>query len=118
LRNPFEKECYKALCKEFGRNNVAYEPQKFDYTTKHVYVPDFRITDGDGVFFVESKGYLRPDNRRTMLAVRDQHPALDLRLLFQRNQKLGSRSKTRYSDWAEQHGFSYCIGPDNLKDIA
>jgi predicted nuclease of restriction endonuclease-like RecB superfamily len=117
LKNKFEEAVYKSLCKEYGRNNVSYEAVKIPYTTEHLYVPDFRITDGGSLFFVESKGYLRPDNRRTMCAVRDQHPELDLRIVFQKNQKIDKRSKTTYAQWAEKQGFQYCVGLHTIKDI-
>lgn len=117
MKNPFEQDCFEALVKEYGKNNVHYEPEEFLYTTEHFYTPDFRVRDGSTVFYVESKGYLRPDNRRTMLNVIDTHD-LDLRIIFQRNQKLAKGSSKRYSDWADSQGIQHCIGVKNIKDIS
>jgi predicted nuclease of restriction endonuclease-like RecB superfamily len=116
LKNDFELSCFEALIKEYGKSNVLYEPEEFLYTSEHIYTPDFRVRDGSTVFYVESKGYLRPDNRRTLCNVKTQHD-LDLRLIFQRDQKTSKGAKQRYSDWAESKGFAYCIGVKNIKDI-
>jgi len=119
LINKFEEEVHAALCKEFGKNNVAYEPLQFLYTTEHFYTPDFAIYEAgrkDPSFFVEAKGYFRPEHKRTILAVRDQHD-IDLRLCFQKNQKISKQSNNRYSDWADKWGFQYCIGSRSIKDI-
>ena len=46
-----------------------------------------------------------------MLAVKKQHPELDIRFIFQRNNTLTKRSKTTYGDWCDKHGFLWCIYP-------
>ena len=46
-----------------------------------------------------------------MLAVKKQHPELDIRFIFQRNNTLTKRSKTTYGDWCDKHGFPWCIYP-------
>lgn len=119
MKNQFEKDTYQALAKEFGKNNVLYEPLQFLYTTEHFYTPDFAVYEpghSDPSFFVEAKGYLRPDHRRTLIAVKDQND-IDLRLLFQKNQKLSKQSKMRYSDWAEKQGFEYACGLRRISDL-
>ena len=50
--------------------------------------------------------------RRKMLAVKAQHPELDIRFVFQRNNTLSKQSKTTYGAWADKHGFKWCIFPD------
>lgn len=117
MRNAFEEEVYKHLAKEYGRNNVQYEAASFPYTLSYSYTPDFVVSDGNTAFYVEAKGYFRPDNRRTMVAVRDQTPNLDLRIIFQRNSKLSKNGKQRYSDWADKHNFSHCIGTSHIADL-
>ena len=47
-----------------------------------------------------------------MLAVKAQHPELDIRFVFQRNNTLSKQSKTTYGAWADKHGFPWCIYPD------
>lgn len=84
-----------------------------------MYTPDFSVNTRDGLFYVESKGYLRADHRRTLLNVKDQYDThqLDLRLLFQKDQKVSKGAKMKYSDWAERYGFTYAVGLKNIEEI-
>lgn len=121
MKNNFERETYDALVKEFGKNCVKYEHDQFLYSTEHLYTPDFTVFTDDGVFHVESKGFLRPDHRRTLLAVVNQWSdpaiAIDLRLLFQKDQKVRKGGKMKYSDWAKKEGLRYAVGVKNIKEI-
>jgi len=47
-----------------------------------------------------------------MLAVKDAHPHLDIRFVFQRNNTISKNSKTTYGDWADKHGFKWCVFPN------
>ena len=78
--------------------------------SKHKYTPDFTLYLGDRIVYVESKGRLDPDARKKMLAVREAHPDVDLRILFQREQPIRKGSKAMYSDWARKSGFQYAFG--------
>lgn len=42
-----------------------------------------------------------------MLLVLEQHPELDIRMLFQKDNLINKGSSTRYSDWAITHGVRY-----------
>jgi len=86
-----------------------YEVEKFDYITKSRYTPDFFLLNG---VVIETKGFFKPRERSKHLAVKAAHPELDLRFVFQRNNKLSSKSKTTYGDWCDKHGFKWCIFPD------
>jgi hypothetical protein len=80
---------------------------KYDLGTAH-YVPDFTLPNG---IIVETKGDFTSKDRRKHLLIKEQHgDAYDIRFVFQANNKLSSKSKTRYTDWCEQHGFKYAIG--------
>jgi len=85
-----------------------YEVEKFKYVTESKYTPDFFLKNG---VVIEAKGFFKPSDRRKMLAVKEQHPDLDIRLVFQRNNTLSKNSKTTYGDWADRHGFLWCIFP-------
>lgn len=90
-------------CLSCGHSEVG---QLCDYT------PDFRIvTPGGGVWYIEAKGYLDGPDRTKLRAVRKQHPGIDLRLVFQRDNVIkGTKAKSRYSDWASKNGFVFAIG--------
>jgi hypothetical protein len=47
-----------------------------------------------------------------MLAVKESHPDIDIRIVFYRDNpsQLGRGSKTRPSDWALKNGFPFSIG--------
>lgn len=89
-----------------------YESEKLPYTSVdyHKYIPDFIVTTRSGrKLYLEVKGYFRPADRKKMLLVREQHPDLDIRMVFKYNNKINPKSKTRYSDWCEKNGFLYCL---------
>ncbi len=52
---------------------------------------------------IEAKGHFRPEAMRKMVAVKRQHPLLDIRIVFYSKNK-------RYTKWAEKYGFPYAIG--------
>lgn len=94
-----------------GGVNVSYETSVIPYTVRKNYNPDFTCIFRNGkTIFIETKGWFRPEDRAKMLAVKHDNPGLDIRLVFPVNNKLNARSNTRYSDWCEKHGFTYCIG--------
>lgn len=90
-----------------------YEVERFSYVTESRYTPDFFLKNG---VIIECKGFFKPSDRRKMLAVKQQHPELDIRFVFQRNNTLSKSSKTTYGDWCDKHGFPYCIFPQIPKD--
>jgi hypothetical protein len=93
-------------------NNLPfeYESKKLDYTIKAVYTPDFILPNG---IILEAKGYFKPEDRRKMLAVKKQHPELDIRLVFQAPYNtLTKTSETTYAKWAEKNGFPWAIYND------
>lgn len=70
------------------------------------YTPDFFLENG---VIIESKGRFTAADRRKMLAVKEGHPDLDIKMLFMRDNKIAKNSNTKYSDWCEKHGFDYSI---------
>lgn len=71
------------------------------------YKPDFKLKNG---IIVECKGRFTPADRTKHLLIQEQHPDLDIRFVFQADNKLSPASETRYSEWCEQHGFQYAFG--------
>jgi hypothetical protein len=88
-----------------------YETQKLPYTC--FYKPDFIFKskeDGHDII-LEFKGYFKGTNRTMMAAVKRQNPEKDIRFIFMQNNKLTKKSKMRYTDWCDKHGFpSYVVG--------
>jgi hypothetical protein len=74
------------------------------------YTPDFMV--GPNIF-IETKGWFVGGERdsQKLLLVQQQHPEIDLRLLFQREKhKMPGKEETTYAEWAEAHGFSWAGG--------
>lgn len=85
-----------------------YEQHKIKYTipeSKHIYTPDFRLPNG---IFVETKGRLVLDDRKKHIFIKQQHPELDIRFVFQNAKaKCSKNSKTTYAMWAEKYDFKW-----------
>ena len=106
----FRSQLEESIARSFERQNIPflYESKKFNYVLECNYTPDFFINN----LIIEAKGFFKPTNRRLMIAVKKQHPELDIRFIFQRNNTLSKSSKTTYGDWADKHGFPWCIYPN------
>ena len=100
-RNKFEQEIFNGLSNQ--KIKFSYESLKIPYILSRVYIPDFEITSRSGVtFLLEAKGYLRPEHKAKMVAVKQQHPELDIRILFYRKKASDTR-------WADKYGFKYAV---------
>jgi hypothetical protein len=88
--------------------NFEYETRKVPYTLEGTYNPDWEIVDKG--FVVETKGLLDRDSKRKMIAVKKQHPDLDLRLCFMSANKKVPGSKQTHGEWASKNGFKWCEG--------
>ena len=78
-----------------------------DVYVVRTYTPDFIL--GNGIV-IEAKGKLDAKTRKKLLSVKRSNPDLDLHLVFMKDNKISRNSKTRYSGWAIQHGFTYSVG--------
>jgi hypothetical protein len=107
FRSKFEEQIAKGL--DAVGEIYQYESRKISYTLSNSYIPDFIL--GNNVV-IEAKGFLKPTDRRKMIAVKEQNPDLDIRFVFQRNNPLAKGSKHTYLSWAEKHGFPACVWPD------
>jgi len=90
-----------------------YEPCKFPYVVERGYVPDLLI----GNIYIEVKGYFRQDAQRKMRSMKQQHPDLDIRFLFQKASSTVQGAKRRKDgtkmtckEWAVKYGFEWAEG--------
>lgn len=100
LKNKFEKRIYSQLKK--AKVQFKYETERIPYVLAGHYVPDFVLSTATGKIYIETKGYFRPEAKRKMVAIKKQHPELDIRILFYSLNK-------QYVKWCEKHGFKYAI---------
>jgi hypothetical protein len=86
-----------------------YEPKasRIPYLPKEKkYLPDFQLENG---VILEVKGRFTASDRVKHELIKTQHPELDIRFVFQRDNPINTGSKTRYSDWCDKRGFQYCF---------
>lgn len=100
-RNKFEKKLERQLKRKHV--NFSYESVRIPYVLSGNYIPDFVITTANGLVYIEAKGYLRPEHKRKMCAVKKQHPEKDIRIIFYAANKKNEK-------WAQKNGFKYAIG--------
>jgi hypothetical protein len=79
---------------------------------KRSYTPDFFVGNPNSPIIIETKGIFTVHDRKIALAMKEQHPDVDLRYLFLRDNKLSRKSKTRYSEWCQKNGLTYGISTD------
>lgn len=106
-RSTFEEKVTKELT-EAGVG-FKYEAMKITYQKKpSAYTPDLILENG---IIVEIKGFFDSEDRAKHLLIKEQHPELEIKFLFQKSlTKIRKGSKTSYGDWCEQHGFDYAEG--------
>ena len=108
MRSKFEEAFARDL--EKRKIKYEYEPEALEYI-RH-YIPDFKLTCRSGrVLYIETKGHLKSSDRTKMLSVRRTNPDLDIRIIFQRaTERLSSKSKTTYGEWATANKFKWAEG--------
>jgi len=94
--------------------SFSYESITITYIKKpSKYKPDIILDNG---IIVEVKGYFRATDRAKHLLIKEQHPELDIRFVFQDSKKkIHKSSSTTYGDWAHDYGFIYAdkVIPDD-----
>jgi hypothetical protein len=114
VKSQFEFDLYKelsGLIRDSG--SIEYETEKLEYTETKQYLPDLivRGRDGNIRFYIEGKGYFPYDERAKMVAVKAQHPDLDIRIVFYRDtpSSLGKGNKMKPTEWATKYGFPSAV---------
>ncbi|MGE8142317.1 hypothetical protein ACQKOE_10105 [Novosphingobium sp. NPDC080210] len=111
LANGFRSGLEKKIADDLSDKGIPfdYEKLKITYTVPErqaTYTPDFVLLD-NGII-VESKGIFDADDRKKHLLIKQQHPDLDIRLVFSRaNAPIYKGSPTTHANWADHHGFKW-----------
>jgi len=99
---------------KYDYENIKIEWEDLAYRT---YTPDFILYNG---IIIETKGRFLAEDRRKHVAIKKQHPKLDIRFVFTNSRaKLSKGAKSSYADWCIKHGFRYydrIIPEDWLKE--
>jgi hypothetical protein len=111
LKYGFRSGLEIAISKELDLNKVKYEFEtiKLKYTVPekvHTYTPDFYLKEKE--FFIETKGLFTSADRKKMRFIKEQHPKLDIRFVFENSKrKLSKGAKSRYYQWCNKYDFDY-----------
>ena len=105
----FRSGLEKVICDKLKNDKVkfTYEQTKIEWEdlAYRTYTPDVILMNG---VIVEIKGMFTPADRRKHLKIKQQHPELDIRFVFESSRrKLRKGSKSSYADWCIKHGFRY-----------
>ena len=107
-------ESLKELKVKYDYECIKIEWEDLAYRT---YTPDFVLFNG---IIIETKGMFTAADRRKHLAIKKQHPKLDIRFVFENSRrKLRKGAKSSYAEWCIKYGFSYydrIIPEDWLKE--
>jgi|TARA_B100001093_G_scaffold293723_1_gene280210 hypothetical protein len=99
--------------------SYLYEKIKIEWEdlAYRTYTPDFVLDNG---IIIETKGQFTAADRRKHLAIKKQHPKIDLRFVFESSRrKLRKGAKSTYAEWCIRYGFLYydrIIPEDWLKE--
>lgn len=120
LEPAFRSGLEKNIAAQLEEEGVTFEfeKHKFEYDVparKAKYTPDFKV----GSMFIESKGAFGrgpgrfsggdpAKERQKLILIKQQHPNLDLRIVFQRaSTRIYKGSPTTYAAWATANGFKF-----------
>jgi hypothetical protein len=116
LETGFRSRLEKKVADQLAKEGIAYEYESIviPYVVPSRdarYTPDFPcpakiILEAKGRFGHRGKGGAA--ERQKLVLVKEQHPHLDIRLVFQRaSTPIYKGSKTTYAKWADDHGFKW-----------
>ena len=95
----------KGVKYDYESNVISYvRPESL-----HRYTPDFFVESKSGkTIIIETKGRFLAIDRRKHLAIKKQHPKLDIRFVFENSKnKLRKGAKSTYGQWCIKYGFRY-----------
>ena len=102
-RSGFENKVASALSEQ--KVKFEYEVTQIEYVkpeTHHKYTVDFTLPNG---ILIETKGRWTLEDRKKHLLIKEQHPELDIRIVFQSAKtKIRKGSKTTYGMFCDKHG--------------
>jgi hypothetical protein len=91
---PWQEKIARAKCGDCG--GAAFAPRK--------YTPDFFLSNG---VVIEAKGRFTVQDRKIALAMREQ--GIEIRYVFQFDNRLSKKSDTRYSDWCDKYDLWWAV---------
>ena len=109
FRSGFEKQFKDYVVKACKDVTLRYEEESLPYVNQ--YFPDWcgKSAKTGRKIYIETKGYFDAADRHKIKAVIAANKAIDLRLVFMKDNKLRRGSKEFYSDWCTKFGIPYHV---------
>lgn len=107
FKSKFEKSFHELL--KSKHLDFPYEADVLGYTLSLSYKPDWKVRDG---LYLETKGKFDYIERRKLLAILRSNPGKEVRMVFQRNNKISKKSKLTYGDWCDTYGIKWSVFPE------
>lgn len=110
-RNSFEESIWNQIA-SYGIE-PQYEVMAIPWVFEHIYTPDFVLPNG---ILLEGKGQFDQEDRSKHARIKQQHPDLDIRIIFCRSPgsrkpgsatKLSKSAKMTYGDWCDRNRIPY-----------
>lgn len=105
FKSGFESKIAKQLVEHKIPASEIYEITTIPYIvpeSKHNYRVDFTLPNG---ILIESKGRWEAEDRKKHLLIKEQHPELDIRIVFvSAKTRISKNSKTTYGQFCDKHG--------------
>lgn len=104
-RNRYRSKYEEDVCGRLDKAKIRFDYETinlhYEITEQRKYIPDVILPNG---IIIELKGRFTAKDRKKMLLVIEQHPDLDIRMVFMRpNNKLNKHSKTTYAMWCDKN---------------
>lgn len=110
---PFRSQMEERLAAKLLAAGASYESLRFTFPARRRgYLPDFILPNG---IVIEAKGWFVGGDRAKMLAVKKEHPNLDIRFVLASPRQFTTQNRTMtQAEWCEKHGFPWAeaVVPD------
>jgi hypothetical protein len=105
-KRTFRSKFEESIASNLTKRKVLYDYESIDisYTTIRKYKPDFILSNG---IIIEAKGYFRSADQRKHKLIKEQHPDLDIRFVFQKSSSRVQGSKMTCAQWCDVYNFKY-----------
>jgi len=103
----FEFESEKITYYKAVRGGLCNDCGSSSCVKTHTYLVDFYIPEFD--FYIEAKGYWKGGSRAKHVAVRKANPEKDIRFIFEYDNWMTKKKKSRYTDWCKKNKFDYFV---------
>jgi len=112
IKNGYRSGLEETVANYLQDRNISFEYEDKANTIKyivpakgHTYLPDFKLPNG---IIVETKGRFLLADRKKHELIKQQHPEIDIRIVFSNSKtRISKSSKTTYGMWCEKIGIPY-----------